>query len=100
MLPSSPRSQPTAPPQSPTDSEKLSATTNPPAILLPSFPETVALADAQAPINSAGQDTLDTLIARREEYKRVALAAKKSGNMDTAISYIKIAKVNLPNRKI
>lgn len=59
---------------------------------LPSSPRTVATADCQAP-NIVDEDTLQLLIARREEYKRAALLAKQAGDMTTAIKHIKTAKV-------
>lgn len=46
------------------------------------------------------QETLALLAARRDEYKRAALVAKKSGDTATAIGYIKVAKVGVYNSTI
>lgn len=62
----------------------------------PPSPVPVALEDGSVPDsmpeNTVNNETLDLLKKRQHEYKIAAIAWKKSGNVEEALQYVKIAK--------
>ncbi|XP_054284049.1 coiled-coil and C2 domain-containing protein 1-like isoform X2 [Macrosteles quadrilineatus] len=85
--PSSPPPQVSSDEPSPVSPSPGSEVPSSPKKLCPQPEEPAATTD-----NIDNSETLCLLTTRRDEYKRAALVAKKSGDTKTAINYIKIAK--------
>lgn len=70
-----------------------------PAPALPTSSNSAAVAALPTPIlepvnaNNLDQAKIDILIARQKEYKMAALGAKKSGDMQKALQFVKIVKL-------
>lgn len=89
-LPSPPKRTPTSKPSSPSEpSEASSAVTDDGAS---SAPETVSAPDAVSPDNQ--DNTMAVLIERRDQYKHAALQAKRSGDTELALTFVKVVKVS------
>lgn len=89
-LPSPPKRTPTSKPSSPSEpSEASSANTDDVAS---SAPETISAPDAVSPDNQ--DSAMAMLIERRDQYKHAALQAKRSGDTELALTFVKVVKVS------
>lgn len=65
----------------------------PPRVSRKATPEKTAHTDEKDSPTRSSVNVIDLLTTRQEEYKKAAINAKKNGDIETALKYVKIVKV-------